>query len=125
MRYRFVVYLDGVHEDERGPWVVEFKLRRSLTSFEQVALSRQTRGAAWSWWRTTGTPPVGAITAERWNEIPREARVLKDGSVSRAKDQLTTPRAYVKACLERDASGCCSIAASWRRPGARLSRPPS
>lgn len=103
-RYRLQCFLDGVHCDEDGRvWIVEFKLRRQLSSLEQVSLSRQIRWYAYAWWQHTGQQPAGVIVDERWNELPRPARILKDGGCSHDKSQLTTPDAYLAACEQ---TGC-------------------
>jgi hypothetical protein len=106
-RYRFLGYADGVHVDEEGrTWLVEFKLRGRLTSLEQIALSRQIRWYAWAYREIAEVEPSGVIVDERWNEIPKAARVNKGRGktptpvASHAVDQLTTPDRYVEACLE-------------------------
>lgn len=105
-RYRLVAYLDGVHRDAAGRnWLAEFKLRRTLSTFEQVALSRQIRWYAWAWQKKHGEPVAGVIVDETWNEVPKPARMVKgrkkdEGLVpSHAKDQLCTPDDYIAACV--------------------------
>lgn len=98
-RYRFAGYLDGVHIDQQGrAWIVEFKLRSSLSSLEQLSLDRQGRRYAWAWERATGEPVAGIIWDERLNAAPGDARVLKSGKVSADKRQMITGETYVVAC---------------------------
>lgn len=104
-RYRFLAYLDAVHQDPGGRWwIVEYKLRGQLTSFAQIALGRQVRRYAWAWREQTGVEPAGVIVDERWNEIPKPARLVKGRGkdapmvASHARDQITTPDLYVAAC---------------------------
>lgn len=112
-RYRFLAFLDGVHTDDEGRvWLYEAKLRGQLTSFEQVALDRQTRRYAWAWREVSGVEPAGAIVDERLNELPKPARLVngrgKDAGkvASHAKDQLTTPELYVAACEQTGEEIC-------------------
>ena len=95
---RFTGYVDGIHTTSDGDWLVEFKLRGSLSSLEQVALGRQIRWYAWAWRELTGRSVVGVIVDERKNEAPKPARILASGKVSHAKDQQTTPALYAAAC---------------------------
>lgn len=97
-RYRLLAYLDGTRTEDGRTWLVEFKLRRSLSSVEQIALSRQIRWYAWAFWKASGIKPAGVETIERWNEVPKEVRILKNGKPSHAKDQLTTELRYLDAC---------------------------
>jgi hypothetical protein len=100
-RYRLHTFFDGLHTDEDGRvWIVEFKLRKKLSSLEQVANSRQIRYYAWSWFVETGQRVAGVIVDERLNEVPKPARILKSGKPSHAKEQLTTPELYEQACLD-------------------------
>lgn len=102
-RYSFLSYFDGLHTDPSGrTWLVEFKLRKSLSSYEQIANSRQIRRYAWAYRKDTGEDVAGVIVDERLNGIPKPARVLKSGGVSHAKDQMTTVRLYRDACHKAD-----------------------
>lgn len=77
-RYRLQVFFDGVLTDAEGrTWLVEFKLRESLSPLELIANSRQIRYYAWAWQRETGQPVTGVIVDERLNEQPKQARWVK------------------------------------------------
>ena len=95
-RYRLGAFLDGVHTDDQGrDWIVEFKLRKRLTSYDMIAKARQTRWYAWAWRRETGRPVAGVIVEERLNEVPPEVRLNQDRSPS--KVQSCRPEAYLAA----------------------------
>lgn len=100
-RYRFAGFLDGIHTDPDGRhWIVEFKLRSTLSSFEQLALDRQGRRYAWAWQQATGKPVAGVIYDERLAEAPKPPKVLASGKVSTDKRQITTPELYAAACMD-------------------------
>jgi hypothetical protein len=106
-RYRFQCRIDGWTLDQRGPWLVEFKLRSRLQSAQLISTSRQLRWYAWALRQATGVEPVGVIVEEIWNVIPAPARIVQakrkgegiDGlTVSHAVNQQTTPESYLAAC---------------------------
>lgn len=100
-RYKLLSYLDATRTDRTGRvWLIEFKLRKSLTSVEMIQLNRQIRIYAWAWWQHTGIKPAGVEVIERLNEVPRPARLLAKGGPSHDKSQLCTAEAYEAACLE-------------------------
>jgi hypothetical protein len=102
-RYRLQVFFDGLHTDEAGRiWIVEFKLRKLLSSLELIAGSRQIRYYAWAYRKATGNDVAGVIVDERLKAAPKPARILDSGKPSHAKDQMTTPERYIAACEERD-----------------------
>jgi PD-(D/E)XK nuclease superfamily len=98
-RYRLQAFFDGIHTDDQGRvWIVDFKLRGQLTSYELVVLNRQYRIYAWAAREALDIEPAGFMVDERLNEAPKPVRVLKSGAPSHAKDQLTTPDRYIAAC---------------------------
>lgn len=100
-RYRLQCFYDGIHTDDNGRvWIVEFKLRSTLSTIEQLALDRQGRRYAWAWRQHTGADVAGVIYDERLNEAPKPPKVLASGKVSTDKRQLTTPDLYEQACVE-------------------------
>lgn len=99
-KYRFQGFVDGFREIDGQLWLVEFKLRGRLTSVEQIALSRQIRWYAWAFEQKFGEQVSGVEVHERWNEVPRAPRVLRNGRLSRDKHQLVTETAYLSACRE-------------------------
>ena len=95
-RYRLEVYLDGLHEDQHGVWVVEFKWRRSrLPDYELVARERQLRWYGWAWREHLGREICGVILDERLGIAPEPVRFNADGRLS--KVQSCTPEAYLAA----------------------------
>lgn len=108
-RYRFQCFLDGATDDAAGQWIVEFKLRGGLTPVPLLMKQRQPRWYAWAYQKAYGHAPAGVWVDERLKEAPKPPRTLKerkkgdgiDGRIpSHAKDQLTTPEAYVDLCHE-------------------------
>ena len=100
-RYQLHAFFDLIYPDPAGRiFLVEFKLRKTLSSFEQVANNRQIRRYAWAYRQETGEDVAGVILDERLNAVPKPPRVLKSGKVSEAKDQLTTGALYAAACEE-------------------------
>jgi hypothetical protein len=101
-RYRYGGKIDGFTVDENGDeWIVEFKLRGKLHPRWLVELMRQYRWYAWARQRESGRKVVGMVIDERWNEIPKPPKILRNGSVSNDKAQKTTVPLYLEACRER------------------------
>lgn len=111
-KYHFNGFIDGftVNEHEHE-FVVEFKLRDTLTPPDLIQLSRQVRWYAWSRQQETGLLVAGVLVDERLAEAPKPPRIVKakrksegiDGLVpSHAVDQLTTPEYYKAVCEEFD-----------------------
>lgn len=95
-RYRLEVYLDGLHDDEHGTWIVEFKWRSSrLMDYEIAARQRQLRWYGWAWREHIGRDIAGVILDERLGVVPSEVRFNRDGQPS--KVQSCTPEAYIAA----------------------------
>jgi hypothetical protein len=106
-RYRLLAYIDATKQIEGRTWLVEFKLRSTLSKAEMIQLWRQTRIYAWAWWQVTGEKPAGVEVIERLNEPPQPVRMVKGKRKSdpelvpsHARSQMTTPEAYLDACLE-------------------------
>jgi hypothetical protein len=100
--YKYGAKIDGFTSTASGDeWIVEFKLRKRLQPRWVIELLRQYRWYAWARQRESGHRVIGVIVDERLNEVPQPPRILKDGSVSSAKRQLTAVDDYIKACQER------------------------
>lgn len=97
-RYDFEGYLDGVVEEHGRVWIWEAKLRKQLSSLDQVARSPQLRRYAWAWREIHGVNPAGIILDERLNAAPSDVKLNANGSVS--KVQSCTVDAYLAACLQ-------------------------
>lgn len=95
-RYRLEVYLDGLHEDAHGVWVVEFKWRASrIQDYELAARQRQLRWYAWAWREHLDREPVGVILDERLGQAPSAVRLKVNGLPSTV--QSCTPEDYEAA----------------------------
>lgn len=89
-KFRYLCFFDGIHTDDSGEWIVEFKLRDNLTALEKIVRDRQIRWYAWAYREQTGIEPVGVIVDERLNRPPVSPKILRSGMPSRDKDQFTT-----------------------------------
>jgi hypothetical protein len=110
-RFTFQGFLDGLTVIDGLTYIVEYKLRGRLSTFEQAVRGRQYRRYAWAAERCLDTQIAGVILDERLNETPKPARWVKakrkgegiDGMTpSHAKDQLCTAESYLEACREAD-----------------------
>jgi hypothetical protein len=106
-KYRLEGYIDGATElGDGGQWIVEFKLRASLTSRQQLDIQRQHLWYAWARQQETSRPVVGVIVDERFNEVPKPAKQViakrtKGGVTYRPSgdaDELTTEGSYLELC---------------------------
>lgn len=92
-RYVFDGRLDLVYTDERGlDWIIEFKLRKSLTSYAMIKRDPQFRRYAWAWKRATGREIAGVIIDERRKDVPLPPRMVK------AKKMSDAQKAYRAEC---------------------------
>lgn len=82
--------------DENGrTWLVEYKLRTSLTSLEY--LQRDLQGMLYVYGaRKSGKEVAGVIFDEMLNELPTEMRFKKDGGPS--KVQSCSVQEYIRGC---------------------------
>ena len=108
-KYRLEGYLDGFTVDEDGgEWIVEFKLRQSLTPRKFLTLSRQHLWYAWARQALTKRPVIGVICDERLNDAPKPAKAVilskrKTGTTYRPSgdlDEMTTAESYLALCDE-------------------------
>jgi CRISPR/Cas system-associated exonuclease Cas4 (RecB family) len=105
-RYVFHGYVDGLTREHVMPglWIVEFKLRDRLSTYEQVTWTRQVRWYGWAAERALGERVEGVIVDERLSDAPKGVRWVKGRGKdaprvpSHAKDQLCTAEAYRAAC---------------------------
>jgi hypothetical protein len=106
-RYRFQCFLDGFTDDNGEQWLVEFKLRGSLTPPELLLKQRQPRWYGWAYTRQqNGHMPTGVYVDERLNAAPGTPRTVqgrKKGEGRRPshdKAQVITPESYIDLCHE-------------------------
>lgn len=83
-----------------GLWVWDHKTARQQPSNRGLDFDEQTTGYCYVVWRLTGTAPRGAIFNYLIKNVPQEPRRLKNGELSSAKDQRTTPDQYREALIE-------------------------
>lgn len=107
-RYHFHGFIDGFTVDHNDEWIVEFKLRTSLTDPKQMQLSQQIKDYAWARQQITGRRVVGVIVEERLAEAPKPPRLVNakrkgegiNGLVPSHAVQLTLPEDYKALCVE-------------------------
>lgn len=111
-KYSFLAYVDAFSScDYRDGelWLVEYKLRDTLSDYRLVANDRQIRRYAWAFAQATGLPVDGVLVVERLNAIPRAPKVVNarrkadgiDGKVpSHDKAQVTTAELYLALCRQ-------------------------
>lgn len=106
-RYGFEGYLDGIHTAANGGvWIVDYKLRDSLSDFDAVANDRQWRRYAWAWREIHGVSPAGIKVVERKNGYPEpEAEVKRNANGRLSKIQACTPDTYRRAFWADKESG--------------------
>jgi len=84
--------LDRVIEDEHGQlWIVEYK---SAKTIQTLHLDNDTQVSSYCWAGNLiyGRPITGVIYQQHRKELPHEPRLLSNGRLSQAKDQLITHR---------------------------------
>ena len=97
-KYRLQCFFDGIHVDDEGrTFIVEFKLRGTLTDLEKIQRDRQIRWYAWAYREATGTEVDGVIVDERLNRAPEPPKVLKNGRPSMDQRQYTTKDLFREA----------------------------
>lgn len=120
--YHLLCRLDGIHVDPDGRiWIVEFKLRKQLSSLAQIALSRQVRWYAWAYRERYGSEPAGVIVDERLNAVPAPVKLNQDGRPSAV--QSCTLDAYTRAHGRDPAVLDRLRAKQWQRRERVLLRP--
>lgn len=103
-RFVFHGFLDGLTVINGYLWVVEYKLRDTLSDYQQIVRNRQIRRYAWAAEQVLDRKAAGVIVDECLSQPPKPARWVKgrkkgEGMVpSHAKDQLTTRDRYEHIC---------------------------
>jgi hypothetical protein len=80
-------------------WIVEYKTAAQL---EQGALLVDPQVSAYMWAASCvyDLPIAGVIYQQHWKNVPKPARILKNGTVSAAQNQLTNHRLYRQALVD-------------------------
>lgn len=95
-RYDFEGYLDNLHRAPNdGVWIVDYKLRDSLSDFAAVENDRQWRRYCWAYREIHGVSPAGVKVIERLNGYPEpEADVKRNANGRLSKIQQCKPETY-------------------------------
>lgn len=123
-RYFLKAYFDALHVDPAGrTWLVEYKIRGDLMTYDQIQKSRQLRQYVWAYRQEYGVDLAGVIVDEalrkavqpaKWVQskkkgvgLPRIKFDEKKGKEveywivpSTTAEQFTTPELYIAACNE-------------------------
>ncbi len=82
---------------KKGLWIVDHKTAAQAPNDRGLDFDDQVTGYCYVVWRWTGMIPRGVVYNVLIKCEPKEPRILKDGKLSTAKDQLTTPDLYREA----------------------------
>lgn len=88
---------DLVVERKDGIWVVDHKTAASAYDARALDIDDQLTGLCYLWYRNEGVVVRGALYNALIKSPPSPPRLLKDGSLSKAKDQRTTYDLYIQA----------------------------
>lgn len=94
--------IDIVEEREDGIWIRDHKTAAQRPHVPSLDVDDQLTAYCYIYWRLTGIVPRGAEYNVLMKNPPKPPRVLKDGSLSKDKSQLTTYDLYLKEIAERD-----------------------
>jgi hypothetical protein len=85
-----------------GLWVIDHKTDSGSTYTDDgLDYDDQITAYCYIVWRWLGVIPRGVLLNVLVKQAPKPPRLVREGSaLSTAKDQLTTPEAYLDACLE-------------------------
>lgn len=90
-----------VREGQDGEYIIDYKnSTRQWTEGRNLELDEQTTGYHYEFWRVRGYLPRGMIYDTLLKRVPNEPRVLKNGTLSKDKDQGTTFELYTAALRE-------------------------
>ena len=93
--------IDLVVKTKNGDvWIVDHKALASAPTDTALDIDDQLTGYCYIYWRLTGVMPRGALYNVLIKDPPKPPRLLKDGSLSKAKDQRTTYDLYIQALRE-------------------------
>lgn len=84
----------------KGLWVMDHKTTSGQISDRGLDFDDQITGYCYIMWRLTGKIPRGVMFNYLVKREPNMPRILKDGSLSTAKDQGTLPHLYKEALKE-------------------------
>lgn len=85
----------------KGLWVIDSKTATSQPNDRGLDFDDQVTSYCYGVWRWLGIIPRGFMFNVLIKKAPKDPRILKDGSLSTAKDQLTTAERYRKELQSR------------------------
>lgn len=85
----------------KGLWIVDHKTAAGPPNDKGLDFDSQVTGYSYVLWRRTGIIPRGVLYNVLIKSVPEMPRILKNGDISTAKDQNTTPDLYRTALQER------------------------
>lgn len=81
---------------KRGFWIRDHKTAAQAPNPKGLDFDDQVTGYGYTFWRHTGIYPRGTEFNFLIKNVPSDPRILQNGSLSTAKDQLTLPSLYRK-----------------------------
>lgn len=75
--------------------VADHKTAKGAVPSAHLDLDDQLTAEVFSWWQHSGEFPTRAVYNVSYKRDPQPPKVLKNGSLSKAKNQLTTPKLYL------------------------------
>ncbi len=92
--------IDRLLQDEHGRiWMLDYKTAKSVNT-EKLPLDQQITAYYWAVKKQYGLELEGMIYIQLLKQVPDEPTVLKNGSLSKAKNQSTSYQLYVKKLKE-------------------------
>jgi hypothetical protein len=92
--------VDMLAEDKYGYWIVDHKTAIQLGDVEWLVLDDQCSSYAWALQKMLGLEIRGVIYNELRKKVPRKPQVLRNGELSRNKNQDTSYETYLAAIKE-------------------------
>lgn len=94
--------VDLVVEDEFGYWIVDHKTAAQLAGVDWLPLDDQCGSYAWALQKMLGLDIRGVIYSELRKKAPHPPLILKNGQLSKNKQQDTSLEMYVKAIKDNN-----------------------
>jgi hypothetical protein len=102
-RPRLTARMDRIASEGSDLYLVDYKTGAQVwTQGRGLDLDDQVTGYYYSFWRLTGELFKGVVYETLLKKVPNQPRLLKDGSLSTAKDQLTLHGWYYSKMVELD-----------------------
>ena len=92
--------IDMIAEDEYGYWIVDHKTAAQFGATDWLRLDDQCSSYAWAAKQQLGLDIRGVLYNEVRKKVPRKPNVLRNGTLSVAKNQDTTYETYLATIKE-------------------------